>query len=80
MKRTMEEFEKYEIEYPLLYEDINAEFLGACFVSYFYICKEGTYASFEYGRYGNPTTQTAEKKIRYELSEIDFRDPLLDIF
>ena len=26
--------------------------------------QEGRYGSYEYGRYGNPTTRTAEEKIR----------------
>lgn len=29
-----------------------------------YLCQEGTHTSFEYGRYGNPTTNAAEEKIR----------------
>jgi cystathionine gamma-synthase len=33
-------------------------------VKNFLFSQEGRHASFEYGRYGNPTTEALEKKMR----------------
>lgn len=31
------------------------------------LLQEARHASFEYGRYGNPTTEALEEKMRYEI-------------